>query len=331
MRVRLYWSMARLAHAEGRESVALTNVRKAIALLQATDDTFHLARAHILAAVHHALARRSGRRRAAPRPGGAAARRVADAAGLVEITMQRARVAALRGEARDGRHARARARSSSARRRIAGRRGPRAARARRRSGADRRATRRRRRRTAEAVDLLERAGPLALTQQPLPRLGRMLATSRPRGRGARRARPRCRARHARGARQRARRALTRRARGHDRAGPYSLALLGTILERRDTHVPRRALHRAARRRRPAASSRAPGSRPDGTVTIRRESRGGRRAAALDPRARRRPLDFLRARARRPDARACVAAASRPAARARARPSRRRCCARSAAS
>jgi transcriptional regulator with XRE-family HTH domain len=50
MRVRLYWSMARLAHAEGRESVALTNIRKAIALLQATDDTFHLARAHILAA-----------------------------------------------------------------------------------------------------------------------------------------------------------------------------------------------------------------------------------------------------------------------------------------
>ena len=51
MRVRLYWSMARLAHTEGRESVALTHVRKAIALLQATDDTFHLARAHILAAV----------------------------------------------------------------------------------------------------------------------------------------------------------------------------------------------------------------------------------------------------------------------------------------
>jgi transcriptional regulator with XRE-family HTH domain len=51
MRVRLYWSMARLAHAEGRESVALSNVRKAIALLQATDDTFHLARAHLLAAV----------------------------------------------------------------------------------------------------------------------------------------------------------------------------------------------------------------------------------------------------------------------------------------
>ena len=50
VRVRLYWSIARLAHAEGRESVALTNARKAIALLQATDDSFHLARAHLLAA-----------------------------------------------------------------------------------------------------------------------------------------------------------------------------------------------------------------------------------------------------------------------------------------
>jgi tetratricopeptide (TPR) repeat protein len=49
MRVRLYWSMARLAYDEGRGSVALANIRKAIALLQATDDTFHLARAHVLA------------------------------------------------------------------------------------------------------------------------------------------------------------------------------------------------------------------------------------------------------------------------------------------
>ncbi len=50
MRVRLYWSMARLAHTEGRPSLALGNIRKAIALLQATDDTLHLARAHLLAA-----------------------------------------------------------------------------------------------------------------------------------------------------------------------------------------------------------------------------------------------------------------------------------------
>jgi transcriptional regulator with XRE-family HTH domain len=50
MRVRLYWSMARLAHREGRSTTALENVRKAIALLQLTDDTLHLARANILAA-----------------------------------------------------------------------------------------------------------------------------------------------------------------------------------------------------------------------------------------------------------------------------------------
>jgi transcriptional regulator with XRE-family HTH domain len=98
MRVRLYWSMARLAHAEGRESVALTNVRKAIALLQATDDTFHLARAHILAA-YITLSRDDPD----------AAERHLDQAeqflgvtptaqDLLEITTQRARVAALRGE-----------------------------------------------------------------------------------------------------------------------------------------------------------------------------------------------------------------------------------------
>ena len=50
MRVRLYWSMARLAHHEGRTTTALENVRKAIALLRFTDDTLHLARAHLLAA-----------------------------------------------------------------------------------------------------------------------------------------------------------------------------------------------------------------------------------------------------------------------------------------
>jgi transcriptional regulator with XRE-family HTH domain len=99
MRVRLYWSMARLAHTEGRESVALRNVRKAIALLQATDDTFHLGRAHILAA-YITLSRDDPD----------AAERHLDQAeqflgmsptaqDLFEITTQRARVAALRGEA----------------------------------------------------------------------------------------------------------------------------------------------------------------------------------------------------------------------------------------
>lgn len=49
MRVRLYWSLARLAEAEGRGSVALVNIRKAIALLQSTEDALNLARAHTLA------------------------------------------------------------------------------------------------------------------------------------------------------------------------------------------------------------------------------------------------------------------------------------------
>ena len=50
MRVRLYWSLARLAAAEGRAFVALANIRKAIALLETTEDGLNLARAHVLAA-----------------------------------------------------------------------------------------------------------------------------------------------------------------------------------------------------------------------------------------------------------------------------------------
>jgi transcriptional regulator with XRE-family HTH domain len=50
MRVRLYWSLARLAHAESKPAVALAHARKAIALLEATEDTINLARANLLAA-----------------------------------------------------------------------------------------------------------------------------------------------------------------------------------------------------------------------------------------------------------------------------------------
>jgi transcriptional regulator with XRE-family HTH domain len=49
MRVRLYWSMARLAGVEGRAGLALSNIRKAIALLETTEDALNLARAHVLA------------------------------------------------------------------------------------------------------------------------------------------------------------------------------------------------------------------------------------------------------------------------------------------
>jgi tetratricopeptide (TPR) repeat protein len=49
-RVRLYWSLARLSEFEGKYPSALDYARRAIALLQATDDSLHLARAHLLAA-----------------------------------------------------------------------------------------------------------------------------------------------------------------------------------------------------------------------------------------------------------------------------------------
>src|SRR5262245_4244882 len=99
MRVRLYWSMARLAHAEGRDSVALSNVRKAIALLQATEDTLHLARAHILAG---GITLSRGDAEGAERHLDKAEKLLgatASSADLVEIIVQRSKIAALRGDA----------------------------------------------------------------------------------------------------------------------------------------------------------------------------------------------------------------------------------------
>jgi len=49
-RVRLYWSLARTAAIEGRSGEALTQIRRAIALLEATDNTLQLARGYLLAA-----------------------------------------------------------------------------------------------------------------------------------------------------------------------------------------------------------------------------------------------------------------------------------------
>src|SRR5437763_3977681 len=49
-RVRLYWSLARLSEFEGKYVAALDYVRRAIALLQATEDSLQLARAHLLSA-----------------------------------------------------------------------------------------------------------------------------------------------------------------------------------------------------------------------------------------------------------------------------------------
>jgi transcriptional regulator with XRE-family HTH domain len=49
-RVRLYWSRSRLAGIEGQLTESLEYIRRAIALLEATEDTLTLARAHLLAA-----------------------------------------------------------------------------------------------------------------------------------------------------------------------------------------------------------------------------------------------------------------------------------------
>ena len=49
--IRLYWSLGRFYAVEGPPGRALDYVRRAIALLEATEDTFHLARAHQLCAV----------------------------------------------------------------------------------------------------------------------------------------------------------------------------------------------------------------------------------------------------------------------------------------
>jgi tetratricopeptide (TPR) repeat protein len=46
-RIRLYWSLGRLETREGRAIAGLSHFRRAVALLEATEDTLHTARAHI--------------------------------------------------------------------------------------------------------------------------------------------------------------------------------------------------------------------------------------------------------------------------------------------
>lgn len=50
MRIRVYWSLARLSEMEGHSVVALRYARRAIALLEATEDELQRGRAHLLAA-----------------------------------------------------------------------------------------------------------------------------------------------------------------------------------------------------------------------------------------------------------------------------------------
>jgi tetratricopeptide (TPR) repeat protein len=58
-RIRLYWSIARTSGMEGRSAEALHYIRKAMSLLEATDDTTQLARGYLLSAGIEARDRRA--------------------------------------------------------------------------------------------------------------------------------------------------------------------------------------------------------------------------------------------------------------------------------
>jgi tetratricopeptide (TPR) repeat protein len=64
-RVRLYWSLGRISGEQANARAALESFRRAIALLEATDDTLHLARAH-MACAEAALSAGDGGDAAAP-------------------------------------------------------------------------------------------------------------------------------------------------------------------------------------------------------------------------------------------------------------------------
>ena len=99
MRVRLYWSLARLAEAEGRASVALSNIRKAIALLETTEDALNLARAHMLAS-RLLIEREKADDAATHLERAERLLGVAPASGdLAEVMIQRSRIARIRDDA----------------------------------------------------------------------------------------------------------------------------------------------------------------------------------------------------------------------------------------
>ena len=110
-RVRLYWSLARLNDVRGRPAAALDCVRRAMALLEVTDDTLHLARAHVLCS---GILMTQGRADEAGRHQEAAERlfgQSPDVEDLVQLRRDQARRAVLLGH---GEEAIARARASLA-------------------------------------------------------------------------------------------------------------------------------------------------------------------------------------------------------------------------
>ena len=98
-RVRLYWSLARLAGMEGRAAEALDNIRRAIALLKATDDTLRLARAYLLSAGIEAMEREADPAEAHLERARQLLGSHAEPADLGMLWIGESRVAALRGDA----------------------------------------------------------------------------------------------------------------------------------------------------------------------------------------------------------------------------------------
>ena len=292
-RVRLYWSLGRVALEEAKPLAALDNFRRAVALLEATEDAVHLARAHV-ACAEAALGageELDGRARHLERGRARCCRARPRRADLAVVR----RLQALRGAARRRRRrtpSRLGRAGARARERHPGRAGPRLVGARR--GA--RAARRRPAADeafAEALALLRAHGSGREHAERPARLRPLPARRGPRARGARG----LRAAPPRPPRPRAASALERRGRARPR--PAAADRLGAVLDapssrragptrcasRRGTRATRPArfrdgvLTRDARARR-AARAGAAWQRPDGRVCLRARERGRARAAAL---------------------------------------------------
>ena len=96
--VRLYWSQARLATISGRTSFALQQISRAIALLEATEDSLSLGRAHLL---RGEILLTDGRLEAADQQFRRAGRLLASGGDVLHragLSSERAKLAARRGE-----------------------------------------------------------------------------------------------------------------------------------------------------------------------------------------------------------------------------------------
>ncbi len=265
MRVRLYWSLARLAAAEGRGAVALTNIRKAIALLETTEDALNLARAHILAAkIDLTRSERTVPSGTSTGPSGFSA-----CPPNQDLDRGEDPPFADRRAARRRRRAQSRSPVTPIARRLEDGRPRRGALPRSRDGLALA------RRSPKPTPIVQRSGRparsgrlVASGRERLPRLGAHAPRQRTRGRGARRPRPRRRPRHARDAAD-TRRALTFELAVEPR-GPYSLALSARTASDATRTFRDGLLTQAL-----AVDGRVELARawqsPDGVVTIRAES------------------------------------------------------------